>query len=113
MDEAQITGAASSYARKYALGGLFLLDDTKDADTQDNRPQSQQEPPRQPSNGNHKTEAVKVSKAIEACEYPAAVDKLLSGNLATIGKWPQEWQEKINAQATQKREELGGKVVNQ
>lgn len=33
MDESQITGAASSYARKYALNGLFLLDDTKDADT--------------------------------------------------------------------------------
>ena len=32
MDEAQITGAASSYARKYALNGLFLIDDTKDAD---------------------------------------------------------------------------------
>jgi len=32
MDEAQITGATSSYARKYALGGMFLLDDTKDAD---------------------------------------------------------------------------------
>lgn len=37
MDESQITGAASSYARKYALNGLFLIDDTKDADTQDNR----------------------------------------------------------------------------
>ena len=37
MDEAQITGAASSYARKYALNGLFCIDDTKDADTQDNR----------------------------------------------------------------------------
>lgn len=33
MDESQITGATSSYARKYALNGLFLLDDTKDADT--------------------------------------------------------------------------------
>jgi hypothetical protein len=32
MNEAQITGAASSYARKYALNGLFLIDDTKDAD---------------------------------------------------------------------------------
>lgn len=32
MDEAQITGAASSYARKYALNGLFAIDDTKDAD---------------------------------------------------------------------------------
>lgn len=32
MDAAQITGAASSYARKYALNGLFAIDDTKDAD---------------------------------------------------------------------------------
>lgn len=32
-DASQITGAASSYARKYALNGLFLIDDTKDADT--------------------------------------------------------------------------------
>jgi len=32
MDASQITGASSSYARKYALNGLFLIDDTKDAD---------------------------------------------------------------------------------
>ena len=32
MDESQITGATSSYARKYALNGLFCIDDTKDAD---------------------------------------------------------------------------------
>lgn len=36
MDVAQITGAASSYARKYALNGLFCIDDTKDADTTNN-----------------------------------------------------------------------------
>lgn len=36
MDAAQVTGAASSYARKYALNGLFCIDDTKDADTMDN-----------------------------------------------------------------------------
>ena len=36
MDDSQITGSASSYARKYALNGLFCIDDTKDADTQDN-----------------------------------------------------------------------------
>ena len=33
QDDSQITGTASSYARKYALNGLFLIDDTKDADT--------------------------------------------------------------------------------
>jgi len=36
MDGAQVTGAASSYARKYALNGLFAIDDTKDADSMDN-----------------------------------------------------------------------------
>jgi len=40
MDESQITGSASSYARKYALNGLFLIDDTKDADaTHDPKPE--------------------------------------------------------------------------
>lgn len=33
MDDSQITGTASSYARKYALNGLFAIDDTKDADS--------------------------------------------------------------------------------
>ena len=32
MDEAQITGSTSSYARKYALNALFLIDDVKDPD---------------------------------------------------------------------------------
>ena len=37
MDEAQVTGSSSSYSRKYALNGLFCIDDTRDADTMDNR----------------------------------------------------------------------------
>lgn len=36
MDSAQLTGSCSSYARKYALGGLLLLDDNKDIDSLDN-----------------------------------------------------------------------------
>lgn len=40
MDDAQVTGATSSYARKYALNGLFLLDDTKDVDTEEYQSQS-------------------------------------------------------------------------
>lgn len=39
MDQAQVTGAASSYARKYALAGLFLLDDGNDPDSHDNSDQ--------------------------------------------------------------------------
>lgn len=41
MDDSQISGTASSYARKYALNGLFLLDDTKDADTDEYHNQTQ------------------------------------------------------------------------
>lgn len=40
MDESQITGTASSYARKYALNGLFCIDDAKDADTDEHRQQT-------------------------------------------------------------------------
>lgn len=41
MDDSQITGTASSYARKYALNGLFLIDDTKDADTDEYKNQQE------------------------------------------------------------------------
>lgn len=40
MDQAQVTGATSSYARKYALNGLFMIDDTKDADTDEAKNES-------------------------------------------------------------------------
>ena len=44
MDDSQITGTASSYARKYALNGLYLIDDTKDADTDEYRNQGNKAP---------------------------------------------------------------------
>lgn len=50
MDSSQITGSASSYARKYALNGLFAIDDTKDSDFTNNGkepPQPQYQPPKQ------------------------------------------------------------------
>jgi hypothetical protein len=43
MDGSQITGTASSYARKYCLNGLFNIDDTKDADTDAYHRQTKQE----------------------------------------------------------------------
>lgn len=46
MDDAQVTGATSSYARKYALNGLFLLDDTKDVDTEEYQSAGKQAPSR-------------------------------------------------------------------
>lgn len=44
MDDSQITGTASSYARKYALNGLFAIDDTKDADTDEHSRQADKRP---------------------------------------------------------------------
>lgn len=45
MDDSQMTGTASSYARKYALNGLFNLDDTKDADTDEYQKQTAKSKP--------------------------------------------------------------------
>lgn len=50
MDGSQITGASSSYARKYALNGLFCIDDTKDSDTTNGMPDQQGNQNRQQSN---------------------------------------------------------------
>lgn len=41
MDDSQVTGATSSYARKYALNGLFAIDDTKDNDTDEARKEAE------------------------------------------------------------------------
>lgn len=47
MDDSQITGTASSYARKYALNGMFLIDDNKDPDTNEYQRQTKKEQPKQ------------------------------------------------------------------
>lgn len=49
MDESQITGATSSYARKYALNGLYAIDDNKDADTNEHKQQQDNAPKKQPA----------------------------------------------------------------
>lgn len=46
MDGSQVTGASSSYARKYALNGMFLIDDTKDADSTQGSEPEQSKPAR-------------------------------------------------------------------
>ena len=44
MDGSQVTGASSSYARKYALNGMFAIDDTKDSDSTNTHGQEQETP---------------------------------------------------------------------
>lgn len=91
MDESQITGTASSYARKYALNGLFLIDDTKDADaTNDHQkpkaaPRPKQAPkPKaapQPQGDELKAAKVRLWRALQnyAAEHGGIADQLLEG----------------------------------
>ncbi|MDK2790634.1 MAG: hypothetical protein PWP15_1141 [Methanothermococcus sp.] len=62
MDEAQITGATSSYARKYCLNGLFSIDDTKDADTEEYTAKAKQTTQRESITDNKKTNYEKLVK---------------------------------------------------
>lgn len=63
MDDSQITGTASSYARKYALNGIFLLDDTKDADTDENQKERKARADKQADDNNADAiRAMKISK---------------------------------------------------
>ena len=65
-DESQITGAASSYARKYALNGLFCIDDNKDADatnTGDSGKKPTSKPTPQPTQNDALQEAFELIKA--------------------------------------------------
>lgn len=73
MDASQITGATSSYARKYALNGLFCIDDVKDADTRDNRQKEAEEQKKaekeQKEVENMKISEIKVKSLVERCEH--------------------------------------------
>ena len=78
MDEAQVTGATSSYARKYALNGLFLIDDTKDADTDEIRNESEA---RSKASGSDtpKSDAPKVQRPNYTAEQLAKMKKWTDG----------------------------------
>lgn len=84
MDWSQITGATSSYARKYALNGMFLIDDTKDADTDEY--QNQQ---------NKKGSKESASDAKQNEKMKSSVDKTL---LPTGGNATPEQIERIKSE---------------
>lgn len=80
MDGSQITGASSSYARKYALNGLFLIDDVKDSDATN---QGEDKEPKKVTKGTSKEEAKATPKQIEILNkfYKGdSLNKLLSTN---------------------------------
>jgi hypothetical protein len=86
MDASQITGTASSYARKYALNGLFLIDDTKDADSMNN---TQQPKPSTNAQNIHE-EAVELVKSMSDKLTPEQLqwcsNEIQKGNAGTVIK---------------------------
>ena len=94
MDGSQITGAASSYARKYALNGLFAIDDTKDSDA---------------TNDHGKSQELKVSQAKGAIPAPSKFDiefkELISDvkSVIAIGELKGIW-EKLTDEAKANKE---------
>lgn len=75
MDGSQITGTASSYARKYALNGLFNIDDTKDADTDEFTKQTQIDDNKKIS----KTQIEGLNKSIENAKISDEIVYLILG----------------------------------
>lgn len=73
MSESQITGTASSYARKYALNGLFLIDDTKDADTDEYANETAAKAKKE-----SKAKASSVEQAIAECNAAKSMEALMT-----------------------------------
>jgi hypothetical protein len=84
MDESQITGAASSYARKYALNGLLLIDDNKDADSMDNSGQ-----PKASKSSNRERDAM-IGRLESVQGNPRVIDSawVKMDNAARHSIWP-------------------------
>lgn len=93
MDGSQITGASSSYARKYALNGLFDIDDTKDSDTTNQ------------SNAQPKEQSYKQPLGEEQRNYEREIDKYATLLSEHSKKTPDEWKklaaEKNNSEKAQ------------
>lgn len=85
MDESQLTGCASSYARKYALNGLFLLDDNKDADTNEYQKQKSEESPKANA---PKTTYQKANAPKTVAKAPAQVANANDETPKTVAKAP-------------------------
>lgn len=94
MDESQITGTASSYARKYALNGLFLLDDTKDADSDEHHNETEEKKKRAEEEEAHDKAVEDISKMkiskikVDALAEKAVADGVPLGRICSLYKVP-------------------------
>ena len=108
MDDSQITGATSSYARKYAMNGLFAIDDVADADGMDNRKETLING-KEPTKGNI---TVDQNLKLDRLSRNTAMGKDMQGKIRKfIDKNPteKEAQEKIDTLEKAIREIRNGK----
>ena len=84
MDESQITGATSSYARKYALNGLYAIDDNKDADTDEHKQQQENAPKKQPAQKQQQKQQQQQKKGFTEQELHELVEKYVR-NIEALG----------------------------
>lgn len=93
MDGSQITGTASSYARKYALNGLFLIDDTKDADTDEYQHTVQNEKAKRQTKGMTKKEREELINRIDKCadeKHIAVAELCASAGVGSLEDLPDD-----------------------
>lgn len=84
MDESQITGATSSYARKYALNGLYAIDDNKDADTDEHKQQQENAPKKQQAQKQQQKQQQQQEKGFTEQELHELVEKYVR-NIEELG----------------------------
>lgn len=97
MSESQITGAASSYARKYACNGLFCIDDTKDPDTDEFQKQTKAEPEKK-SSVEDIIKGINEQMTLDNCKkfYAKAIDTY-GKDTAQYKQWIKAWADKKDA----------------
>ena len=111
MDDSQITGTASSYARKYALNGLFLIDDTKDTDTDEYHQQQssqQRRPAKRPAPKKRMTQLQK-----DQAEYRQLRQKIMQATdvKMTTGEANKQIAQLAGIQSSDSDEAKGQKMV--
>lgn len=107
MDGAQLTGSASTYARKYALNGLFAIDDTKDADTDEYTKVQEAKGKKQPAKVTAPAQPAMTAEMRKTLDDAKTVEELYEA----FGKLPQNLREhpQVKAHCAELKTKLKGK----
>lgn len=87
MDDGQLTGATSSYARKYALNGLFMIDDTKDADATNDHGKAEKPEPKPEPKPDPKPELTPAQKQVKEFLEKCKRELAAITDMATLEMW--------------------------